>query len=651
MYKNDYLPEISKELLEYGVASSIVVGGGYSYLSDSVMDIKDFRDLDLIIVVSDLNQIKLLLDDNQLILINCLKITEPEYLFTKKEIRLIGNGTVDGIRYSGINTLGQKISAKIFPVSFLKRIINDINIASVKILSKKDKRFFKKKSFDGTNFNLGVINLRVNRNLCILEDADVFQTGNNFSLGVISDLLISGKIVCDNSEINLSMIIETVINKVYKIYIKNGYKKQNWPKIFIRYERFPKNFNGRLIKQLPISISEKHINKPTDLLTPFQIHIKDEYLLNTPDLSINLSKLLIENESDYKFVKIPNLMPFSANSEYGKAIRKDNKTFFYKKMLSENRYQTEVDGYSKLSKYYRKIQKPILLKNNSTTVLYKWSDYGLLSERWMEKLESSDLEKIMEIEMRKNGEILNAYLSSLGKFSVSNSNIQNLYLDRLNNRVNQFYQYKKVFLPNGEEIKTAQLFDLKPIIDGVKYLSINEIINKSIRTLSDKKLLDSVLVCGLGDSHGGNVMINSNLSDYLLIDYEFSGIHSPFLDIVKPLYNDCFYDVLYSPLIKKKVNIDVLLKDNNLIINHNFEISDFRKMLIVAKMNGIILPFIKTLQPKFDFNTSSPYLEILNSGLFCAAFLTKNITEYPNDYFWLNLSYSIVMSNFCQNYL
>ena len=115
-------------------------------------------------------------------------------------------------------------------------------------------------------------------------------------------------------------------------------------------------------------------------------------------------------------------------------------------------------------------------------------------------------------------EILNAYLCSLGKFSVSDSNIQNLYLDRLNNRVTQFYQGQKVSTPNGEIITTERLFELKPIINGVKYLSINEIINKSIGVLSNKKLLDSVLVCGLGDSHGGNVMINSDLSDYLFID-------------------------------------------------------------------------------------------------------------------------------------
>ncbi|HPR99423.1 MAG TPA: hypothetical protein PLU63_01175 [Candidatus Woesebacteria bacterium] len=651
MYKNDYLPEVGKKLLEYGVVSSIVVGGSYSYLSETVLDIKDFRDLDLIIIVKNIEQVKLLLDDNQFILKNCLKIIEPEYVFTKKETKIIEHSSIDGIRFSGINIFGQKISAKIFPVNFFKRILNNSDVSSVKILSRKDKRFFKKKSFDGKNFYLGVINIPVNGSLCVLEDADVFKINNGFSLGVISDLLISGKIVSDNSKINIRTIIKRIINKVYGIYIKNGNKKQNWPKIFIRYERFPNNFNEHLISQLPINIPEKCIDKPDDLLIPFQIHIKDEYLFHTPDLSMNLSKMLIKNETDYKFIETPNLMPFSANSEHGKAIRKDKKTFFYKKMLNENRYQTEIDGYSRLSRYYRKIQKPILLKNNSTTVLYKWSDYGLLSERWIKKLESSDLEKIMEIEMRKNGEILNAYLCSLGKFSVSDSNIQNLYLDRLNNRVTQFYQGQKVSTPNGEIITTERLFELKPIINGVKYLSINEIINKSIGVLSNKKLLDSVLVCGLGDSHGGNVMINSDLSDYLFIDYEFSGIHSPFLDIVKPLYNDCFYDVLYSPLIKQKVNIDVLIKENNLIINHNFEINDFRKMLMVAKMDGIILPFIKTVRLNLDFNTNSPYQEILNSGLFCAAFLTKNITEYPNNYFWLNLSYSVIMSNFCQNYL
>jgi len=121
---------------------------------------------------------------------------------------------------------------------------------------------------------------------------------------------------------------ESFYIRIEEMSDKNGNKKQNWPKIFIRYERFPNNFNEHLISQLPINIPEKCIDKPDDLLIPFQIHIKDEYLFHTPDLSMNLSKMLIKNETDYKFIETPNLMPFSANSEHGKAIRKDKKTFF-----------------------------------------------------------------------------------------------------------------------------------------------------------------------------------------------------------------------------------------------------------------------------------------------------------------------------------
>ncbi len=159
---------------------------------------------------------------------------------------------------------------------------------------------------------------------------------------------------------------ESFYIRIEEMSDKNGNKKQNWPKIFIRYERFPNNFNEHLISQLPINIPEKCIDKPDDLLIPFQIHIKDEYLFHTPDLSMNLSKMLIKNETDYKFIETPNLMPFSANSEHGKAIRKDKKTFFYKKMLNENRYQTEIDGYSRLLRYYRKIQKPTENYANTT---------------------------------------------------------------------------------------------------------------------------------------------------------------------------------------------------------------------------------------------------------------------------------------------
>jgi hypothetical protein len=33
------------------------------------------------------------------------------------------------------------------------------------------------------------------------------------------------------------------------------------------------------------------------------------------------------------------------------------------------------------------------------------------------------------------------------------------------------------------------------------------------------------------------------------IDYEVSGFHSPFLDMAKSIYNDCFFNVLYADLL------------------------------------------------------------------------------------------------------
>jgi len=49
---------------------------------------------------------------------------------------------------------------------------------------------------------------------------------------------------------------ESFYIRIEEMSDKNGNKKQNWPKIFIRYERFPNNFNEHLISQLPINIPE-----------------------------------------------------------------------------------------------------------------------------------------------------------------------------------------------------------------------------------------------------------------------------------------------------------------------------------------------------------------------------------------------------------
>lgn len=61
---------------------------------------------------------------------------------------------------------------------------------------------------------------------------------------------------------------------------------------------------------------------------------------------------------------------------------------------------------------------------------------------------------------------------------------------------------------------------------------------------------DLPVAFGLGDGHGGNLMVAYDLSpDILYVDYNISGVHYPLFDMVNSIHNDGFFHVLYEDLL------------------------------------------------------------------------------------------------------
>lgn len=638
--RDDYLPDFGLRMKKEGIAGSLVVGGGYSYDGDRLGSLAELRDIDGVIVLKGVCDYEALMADGQRVLNEGLRVVCSEYVFSKEEYSVVSEGRVDGLRFSGLNDLGQKVSVKIFLKKTWEALVLRSEPSVIQILSKKNRMFYRKKLFDGRVVMVGITNKTDNSGLCLLTDADIFEIDAGFSLGVVTDLLLSGRLVYDPEDIDFFDCLQKLAIKVFSYYNRRSCTREDdWWKIFYRSDRFSLGF----IKDGLIRYHENIFDERKRQLTGFWsigggVRGKKFYVKNRTVKSLD--------SNSFCFERMETSGMFAANSEYGRAMKGDGISLYYKKLSDGNRFLAELNGQVQLSKYYDKIQRPVGCDRKNLVLFYDWSDYDLLSKKWINISTLGDeSDQLLELELQKNMNLLNGYLASrrgsLGR--RTKSSLGNIYLERLNSRFLSFYGNKSVSV-GAKQIPLTDLFGLGLKINGVVYPSVEEIVSRSKAVFMDKGLTEGSLVYGLGDSHGGNVMVNSDLSDYFFIDYEFSGYHSPFIDIAKPLYNDCFFDFLYAPIVKPEFDLQVKKLGDYLMVNLDYRLSDFRRMLLKLKVEKLLAPMVE----KFP---DPNWRLLLGSALFCCGFLTKDLSSYDDRYFWLNLTNSVQSSDFFNYFL
>jgi hypothetical protein len=261
----------------------------------------------------------------------------------------------------------------------------------------------------------------------------------------------------------------------------------------------------------------------------------------------------------------------------------------------------------------------------------------------------------MELELRRAEDHLNAFVLSaidisrgiVKKDDVYLSRIHELFYGRLlGGRLEKYYGEHKVMV-NNEEISFAQLLSMTFVINGKKYAPLVELIKVAIEKLNPDKLNNGLLVCGIGDSHSGNIMCESDPYKYQYIDYEFAGFHSPYLDIAKSLYNDSAFNVFYADKKTKQINLNIEINRNNeeLTISHNYVPDDLSRFILKTKIDGIINPMHVALS-KNGINEEPDWQGIVGAALLCCGLLTRNIADFDKDSFWLNLITVMEMQDF-----
>ncbi len=241
---------------------------------------------------------------------------------------------------------------------------------------------------------------------------------------------------------------------------------------------------------------------------------------------------------------------------------------------------------------------------------------------------------ILELEDKKNQYLLSMYLKTMERTPYANilhSKGNNLFYKRLKgDRFKEYY----------ENSKFENLFDKTLIINGLRYPSVNEILNdieKKYELIN--KNLHIRTIYGHGDIHHQNILIEKETSKLFFIDNEYNSQIPINMEIAKPYYIDLlgnyfffFNDVLSQMISVKKYEIN---KKN---INIKLKINFIPKLRLAITKNKIKI-FKKLL------DTCNDPISVNNYLVMCHI-LSRNPNDYDKDIIPIFLAYVPILNSF-----
>ncbi len=355
-------------------------------------------------------------------------------------------------------------------------------------------------------------------------------------------------------------------------------------------------------------------------------------------------------------VKTVNLRPLavSLNSINGIIITEEGEKLFFK---------THVEPQSIISEYYNSqiladANYPVIQPIFSSTewgkqlLIYKFFDFPSLFDvtREIETNHKHNAEQIIAIQEKSDDDLWSIYQKTLQPLTAtehSNSPIHQLFYHRLTGgRFTKFYQNTELSLPR-KSINYNELAQMPWVINGLEFQdSLSELVTQASLYLNPDRS-NTISIVGHGDAHNGNIFVDEPNHNLIYFDPAFAGRHSPFLDLTKPLFHNVFAIWMYFPQeVAQELNITWEIKDNKIIINHNFIPADIRIAFLRSKLSRVLQPLLKLLQSQNQLPDN--WREYLKLALFCCPFLTMNLSDrnkFPPEITLLGLSMSVEMGS------
>lgn len=191
---------------------------------------------------------------------------------------------------------------------------------------------------------------------------------------------------------------------------------------------------------------------------------------------------------------------------------------------------------------------------------------------------------------------------------------------------------------------------LPMIINGQRYQTLWHHLERALRILDPHKVGELNLLptaFGLGDGHGGNIMVSTKsiVPSILYVDYEVAGSHAPFLDLAKPIYQDGFFDVAHEDFLHDDLTHTVngsgiaigwRVDEGTIYIEYDLTMETLSKGLAVFKLEYLLRPMLEALD-EVAYYLRDLAEETPACGLFACALLSRDFSKRP-DVFFLNLA-------------
>ena len=360
-----------------------------------------------------------------------------------------------------------------------------------------------------------------------------------------------------------------------------------------------------------------------------------------------------ENIIVHPFEKATHSMssPFARNSVFGYITVKGQDDQSVKVLWKQCQFQRdEVEGAEEAAKFYPLVQRARIARSGE--LIYPYFDGKSQFEIRVSYIrggrnDESALEILLHLELRKCEDVLRA---CLGSFQMSNTlqspRVQRIFHDRAKNDNARFCEVYRNGIYFNEVVVPLYTFLTAPIlVNDIKYPSFIELTRKADVLLSPSKLGHGY-VFGLGDCHGGNILLENvscplSHGDILYIDYEFAGFHPFSLDLANPFFLDVFFDIMYNDATLESPSVQAAFKNGVVTIDMSLPKDLLNSAIFEIKLRYLIEPFLEFM------NSQGGDVERALAQFSCALFIcgtSKQRFPCSWDDFFVRLAVGVVCS-------
>ncbi|KAI4117343.1 MAG: hypothetical protein LQ338_007570 [Usnochroma carphineum] len=655
----------------YPTIIAVLLGGSSIYSVGDGVNERQGCDWDGVIILSTKLAIFQLVNEQRRSLMEVLGIVREEC----PELRVPDPSSprwdlFDAVRFAGFDRLDIKRSAKILSLDHFTK-----PKTSLRILSFKDKRIFQAFGPMGTRFYRVQQATRLEDGLFILHDQLVHaapatvcvhgQKASFAAFGVTADLLVSG--VWLHGHEPYGRLIQTQILANYSAFSRRHATIQ----LFAKSHRFSSEYTSWLNEEL----SELYLR--SDLpFEPLRCHCSfmertflcgkavtspGDFFAGSSVQSACLSSQAVElykqTAASSRFQRPPSV--FTSNSTAAEVALPPNmlgakatKIFCKRSQHS----QQEIEGATNAAAFYPNIQLPHV--TSSGELLYPFFEGMTESELRLSfhrsgRSDWNAAETVLYAELVKAEDMLRAYRKCLTSRNECRSEtagqpIHRFFHSRLvqNERFREFYGDS--FRIGGKTVSMAEFLEIPWKVNGAVYPSLGEFFRTAMDVVhpGSRQSMSCPVVFGLGDAHGANIMIASDVSPnngrkILYVDYEVAGFHPIMLDLAKSLYIDVFFDIIYMDILQEVPETRYEIEGDLVNVHFTPHVDDITQAIFDVKQRYL-------LQPLFDLVLSlggnlEKNVPLLSNALFLCATLTRSYSKTP-DAFFRNMATGIILS-------